>query len=268
MVTIMSLFSIFKAKYSISDMNMIRNIFALDTLVAMWWNRYTPMITAKFNSPQQSLHEETQTEHRPVSSRTVDTGYQRVELLLIGFASVFITFLWVGVFSAVLKDQSVRVPFAGSSRAAAVTRNAADYISVTGAGMMEAGGIVKDSVAYQFTVIWETSCLTQMNCTPGLQRFSEDGSDVVAATVTRAGLLVAIVDDLRGFRIAEAGAELAAVVAPQKSYAADVLGERTVSTDEIIRKGSRAYYRYVDSLTFGAITAINSELLSEEVAHR
>jgi len=249
-------------------MNMIRNIFALDTILAMWWNRYAHMITAKLTPSHQSLPEESHSEQHSTSSKTVDAGYQHIELLLIGFASVFITFLWVGVFSAVLKDQSVRVPFAGNSRAAAVTRNAADYISVTAIGMMEAGKIVRDSLAYQFTAIWETSCLTQMTCTPGLQRFSDDVSDVVAASVTRAGFLVSLGDDLRGFRIAEAGEELATLFSPQKSYAANVLGEQAISTDEIIRRGSRAYYQYVDGLTFGAITAINRELVGEEVAQR
>lgn len=251
-------------------MNMIRNIFALDTVLSMWWNRYTHMITAKLTASHQSLHEESAAEQHPVSSRTVDAGYQRVELLLIGFASVFITFLWVGVFSAVLKDQSVRVPFAGNSRAAAMTRNIADHISVTAVGMMEAGSIVKDSLAYQFIAIWETSCITQMTCTPGLQQFSKDASGAVAVTesVTHAGLLVSLVDDLRTFRIADAGNSLLQLASPEKAYAADVLGEQTVSADEVIRRGTRAYYQYVDSLTFGAITAINGELVGEEVAHR
>lgn len=200
------------------------------------------------------------------SSDSKDAGYQRLELLLIGFATVFITFLWVGVFSAVLQNRSVRVPFAGNGAVAAITRNLTDHATLTMKGMLDGGTMAKDTVIYQFIAIWESSCVTQKGCLGGLQMISQKASSAVSVVdniATNSKLFVSVVRDVSSFRIGQAGDHMMQLVLPGRAYASDVLGEKTILVQEVLSKGIAEYYQYLDSMTFGLVTAINPALVSE-----
>lgn len=245
-------------------MNMIRKIFALDRKIALCWNRYTPMITAKHSFLQGTTVFKNTPKHSSVSSDPDDAGYQKLELFLIGFASVFITFLWVGVFSAVLQSRSVRVPVTGNGVVAMATRSLADQVGMTANGFIDAGTMAKDAVIYQFTAIWESSCITQQTCTGGLQVVSQKASGAVAVfdnIATNSQLFVSVVRDVSSFSIEEMVIHIAQLFSPTRVYASGVLGEKIVQPEEILRKGVTKYYQYVDSMTFGAISAINPDLI-------
>lgn len=222
------------------------------------------MSTAKHSFSQETTTHKTATEHVSVSSNSTDIGYQRLELLLIGFASVFITFLWVGVFSAVVQNRSVRIPFSGTGTVAAITRNIADQGAMTARGMLDGGIMAKDTIVYQFIAIWESSCVTQQTCVGGLQTISLDASGAVAIVnniVSNSELFVSVVRDVSSFRLGETGMRIAQLVSPGRAYASDVLGKKIVAPGEILREGMTEYYQYVDSMTFGAISAINPDLI-------
>ena len=244
-------------------MIMIRKIFALDRKLRLCWNRYTAMLTAKtfFSHNSSSLHGVA--ENVPVSPQTTDAHYQRLELFLIGFASVFITFLWVGVFSAVLQDRAVRVPFAGTGVVATVARSVSDQVTMSAHGVSDAGVLLADAVLYQFTSIYETTCLTQGSCGGDFSILIKplQGSIATVENIAEnSGQVIDLVRSAGSFRIADTGVQIAAVISPERVYADTVLGATAVSSEVLIEKGIREYYQYIDTMTFGAITAIDPAL--------
>ncbi len=253
----------FVAKIIIFDMIMIRKIFTLDRKLRLCWNRYTTMLTAKtfFSQSSSSLHGVS--ENVPVSQQTTDDGYRRLELFLIGFASVFITFLWVGVFSAVLQDRAVRMPFAGTGVVATVARSVSDQVTMSARGVSDAGVLLADAVVYQFTSIYETSCLTQGSCGGDFAILTKPLQGSVATVeniAENSDQVINLVRSAGSFRIADTGVQIVAAISPEKVYADNVLGAAAVSSEVLIGKGMREYYQYVDTMTFGAITAIDPEL--------
>lgn len=222
------------------------------------------MPTKSVLSTTQAISQKDAQENTAFTNPALDVGYQRLEFFLIGFASIFITFLWIGVFSMLLKDREMRVPFAGNGLFAATLRGGVDQVGMTVSGLLEAGAIVKDTTIYQFAVLWESSCLAQETCTGGVAMVAETffGGVAIANSFSQhSHRVVALAQDISSFRLVEAEQSLSRLLSPSPVFASDVLGEKTVSIEALFHKSMSGYYRYVDFLTFGAVSAINPSLI-------
>ncbi len=202
-----------------------------------------------------------------LSSELTETSYQGLEFLLIGFASVLITFLWVGVFSTILQNRQVRFSFLGDSPVSEVARNMFSQTQDVVQRGVNLSSLAKDTIVYQFVALWESSCITQGSCTGGFRLVS---TKLVGFSQSLAGLLghshrvVLAARDILSFRIFESGTSVARLFSIKQAYADSVLGEKTVSTAKLLQKSIQGYYGYVDRITFGAVTAINPGLVGRE----
>ncbi|MDP3941444.1 MAG: hypothetical protein Q8Q49_04005 [bacterium] len=202
-----------------------------------------------------------------LSSGMNDVVYKRLELLLIGFASVVITFLWVGVFSTVFQNRQIQFTFLGSGIVGESVRDAFAQAQGVARGIVQVADLATDTISYQFQAAYESSCLLQGTC-DGLPLFVE--AKAIGALTALNGLtahshrVVAVAQDVFTLRLLEAGRSVSLLFSPERAYADSVLGEKTVSTDVLLEKGFRSYYRSIDVITFGAVSVVNPELVNVE----
>jgi hypothetical protein len=203
-----------------------------------------------------------------LSGNVTETTYKRIELILIGFASIFITLLWVGVFSTVLQHRQVRFSFLGTGQVASFARDVLCQAQGVADGALSVGNMTRDTVQYQFVALYESSCLTQGTCTGMLTSISSEVGGVSRAiqmlAVSHSRRVVAVAENLFAGRLIEGGTKTLALFSPQAVYAADVLGEKSVAPEQIVGNVIHGYYGYVDSFTFGAVTALRPELIGRQ----
>lgn len=197
------------------------------------------------------------------SGSPLETSYKRLELLLIGFASIFITSLWIGVFSSIMQHRDIRFSFLPEgSIEASVARNLFMQARETVEGMLGASGMVADTAMYQFVVLWESACFTQNSCNDGITIVSAKLNGVVAmldGITAHSQSVVATAESFVSFDMVSATQGLAGMVGGQRAYASTVLGEKTFSQEAVFTKLQEGYVDYVDFLTFGAYSAIAAE---------
>lgn len=202
------------------------------------------------------------------SSHGADLHYQRLELLLIGFASMVVTFLWVGVFATVFQQQTIRVRGFDSGSVTATLRGTREQVVQTVQSVFGGASLIGGELVYQVTALWDSSCLSGSSCVYGtpldnmhiltfLPQMDRDLNSSHAATLTQ------VIVHLTSLQFHEAYAEARQMPLLEKSYASDVLGADTVSADEMIRVGLQGVIKYVDRITFGAISAIEPDLVEK-----
>ena len=107
------------------------------------------------------------------NSKATEVIYKRLELLLIGFASVLITFLWVGVFSTVFQNKQIRLSFLGENVVAEFVREGFSSSQSVAKGAAQVNSLAQQTIIYQFTALYESSCLMQGTCN-GMVSFASD----------------------------------------------------------------------------------------------